>query len=78
MATREHNIRDVAEALDAKLTALDRVRVELEQRISDGIAVDENRMTLAKVNETLSCGRNARKMMADCCCNVYVCNFEVR
>lgn len=72
----EFSLREVAEAFDSKIRLLQTYKQDLESSLRTNPSSTVNQQTLEKINESLCYAKGARKLMEDCCCSVYICNFD--
>ena len=76
MPTYQHNLSEVVIALEAKISALEGTKNEVQQRINAGKSVSQNTAVLQKINDSLGAAQSAKSSIQSSCCIGQNCNFD--
>ena len=74
MATYNHNLRDMIDQLDAKISELQVRQAEIQSKLAVNITM--NTAALAQCTASLTAAQAARESLDVSCCNQANCNIE--
>lgn len=76
MATITHDLKEVMTQLNARITALENSRNEVQGSVNQQRSLPANTAALNQINARLSSAYAARALLRDSCCHSQTCNYE--